>query len=259
MPQLKRWLIQQLEKLLLMPDYIRAIAREFNNILFGETLVGLAFLLWWALSNPSNTKLIVVFVAAMFMAGYYTWRVDHLRLIPQFRIDGVHFQPTPTIDKSTGKSWKTLYVQIQPRCSSDLAITGCLGHLLRVDTWIVGRWINTGINEAMLLGWSYGSDKPITLYPGAENRLNLFLVHDIDPVVSPCVPLGLPLRAIDAFREAKKGDAFRFDVKITAENSMSVDVSLKVMLTDNPFHPDIEMLNGGQLNEGWRTIRVSEV
>lgn len=234
-----------------MPDYFRAIAKQFNNILFGETLVGIVFLLWWALAGPSNTKLIVVFVVAVLVAGYYAWRADHVRLIPRFRIEGFHLQPTPTLDPSTQKSWKTLYVQIQPRCCSELPITGCSGHLLRVDMWVVGQWTNTGMNEALLLEWSNGSDKPITLYPGAENRLNVFLVHEINSIVNPCVPHGLPLRAVDAFRDAQKGDKFRFDVKITAENSVSVDASLEATLSDHPLHPSVELFpQRSQLNEG---------
>jgi hypothetical protein len=179
-------------------------------------------------------------LGALFLAGYYVWREDHIRLIPKLKIDGWHLQPTPTLEPSTGKSWNTLYVQLQPRCCTDVEITECRGHLVRVDMWVLDQWVNTGLNEAMLLEWSYGSDKPLTLFPGAENRLNLLLIHEIDPVVSPCVPMGMPLRARDAFRSAKKGDVFRFDVKITAGNSVPVDISVKVTLGDHPLHPNVE-------------------
>jgi hypothetical protein len=63
-----------------MPDYFRALAKEWLNILFGETLVGVGFLIWWALGAPTNHALVVVFVTAMFVAGYYAWRSERVRL-----------------------------------------------------------------------------------------------------------------------------------------------------------------------------------
>jgi hypothetical protein len=69
-----------------MPDYFRALAKEWSNVLFGETLVGIGFLVWWALGAPTNHALVVVFVIAMFVAGYYAWRAQHLRLITKLEI-----------------------------------------------------------------------------------------------------------------------------------------------------------------------------
>jgi len=89
MRQFRTWLIAQLEKLLFVPDYFRAMAKEWLNILFGETLVGIAFLLWWALGAPTNHALVVVFVAALFVAGYYAWHADHLRLETKIEIPRV--------------------------------------------------------------------------------------------------------------------------------------------------------------------------
>jgi len=61
------------------------------SILFGETIVGVGFLLWWALANPSNEKLIYVFIIAMFVAGFYAWHAHHLRL--QRRIEIIQITP----------------------------------------------------------------------------------------------------------------------------------------------------------------------
>lgn len=72
-----------------MPDYFRAIAKEWLNILFGETLVGIAFLIWWALGAPRDHALVTVFVIAMFVAGYYAWRAHHVRLEPKIEISRI--------------------------------------------------------------------------------------------------------------------------------------------------------------------------
>ena len=92
MRQLRTWLIKQLEKLLLIPVYFRALAKEWINILFGETLVGIGFLIWWALGAPTNHALIVVFVVAMFVAGYYAWRAEHVRLERKLNVLGLSTQ-----------------------------------------------------------------------------------------------------------------------------------------------------------------------
>src|SRR3954466_6710694 len=80
MNNIGKWVLQQFRNLTLIPQFFRALAKEWNNILFGETVVGVGFLLWWALKNPNNPRLVVVFVAAMFVAGYHAWRAAYGRL-----------------------------------------------------------------------------------------------------------------------------------------------------------------------------------
>lgn len=80
MAKVSRWLKTRLDTFLLVPDYLRAIIKEWINVLFGESVVAVIFLLWWALANPRNPPLIAVFVVAMFVAGYFAWRADHVRL-----------------------------------------------------------------------------------------------------------------------------------------------------------------------------------
>jgi len=92
MRQFQTWLTKQLGKLLSVPDYFRALAKEWLNILFGETLVGIGFLIWWALGEPKNHSLVVVFVVAMFVAGYYAWHADHMRLAAKLEIPRMRTQ-----------------------------------------------------------------------------------------------------------------------------------------------------------------------
>jgi len=73
---LRSWLRTRFQTFDLLPEYLGAIIEEWMNILFGETIVGAGFLIWWALTNPKNPPLIAVFVVAMFVAGYYVWRAD---------------------------------------------------------------------------------------------------------------------------------------------------------------------------------------
>jgi hypothetical protein len=93
---------QQFQKLGLLPDYFRTLAKEWLNILFGETLLAVLFLLWWALANPSNPRLILVFVVAMFVAGYYAWRADHSRLQQKIEVTRVRTHSWPHRDGGKG-------------------------------------------------------------------------------------------------------------------------------------------------------------
>jgi hypothetical protein len=125
------WLIEQLGKLLLAPEYFRALRKEWLNILFGETLVGIGFLIWWALGAPTNHALIVVFVIAMFVAGYYAWCADHIRLekridiaqlrtqewtIPQGSVNAFHHAKAyylEVVNKSEGATIENVSVQLR--------------------------------------------------------------------------------------------------------------------------------------------------
>ncbi len=74
------WLKARFQTFQSLPDYLRAIIKQWMTILFGETVVAAAFLIWWALANPKNPPLIAIFVVAMFVAGYFAWLADHARL-----------------------------------------------------------------------------------------------------------------------------------------------------------------------------------
>jgi hypothetical protein len=110
MRQFRTWLTKQKGNLLLMPEYFRALAKEWLNILFGETLVGIGFLIWWALGAPTNHALVVVFVIAMFVAGYYAWCADHKRLEPTFEITRVI--PQTWTDSENGKHGMAYYFEV---------------------------------------------------------------------------------------------------------------------------------------------------
>ena len=85
------WLKTQFHALYAVPSYLRALAKEWVSILFGETILGAAFLIWLSLTNPSNGKLLFAFVAAMFMAGFYAWYAAYARL--ERRIEIIQISP----------------------------------------------------------------------------------------------------------------------------------------------------------------------
>jgi hypothetical protein len=70
MKRLTSLIRSQFGKLQFLHIYVAAISREWMYILFGETLLGVIFLVWWALATP---PLVLIFVSAAILAGYYAW------------------------------------------------------------------------------------------------------------------------------------------------------------------------------------------
>ena len=150
-----RWLKTRLETLVLLPDYGKATAKQWMNILFGETVVGVIFLIWWALTNPKNPPLVLIFVVAVIVAGYFVWRADHLRLIAQFEIHEWCIQSTPTTSQTGQITGSSIWIQLLPKCLTEAEVHNCQGHLQHVCKWSNAEgWMETELNEPLPLGWS---------------------------------------------------------------------------------------------------------
>jgi hypothetical protein len=248
------WTTRQFQKLLLLPDYFRALAKEWLNILFGETLVGVAFLLWWSLANPPNLRLIPAFIAAMFVAGYYAWRAEHIRLMPKFTIREAKIQPTET-ESSTEMS---MFIQIIPTCLTDAPVFECRGRLLRVchrhgndDDWEVTR-----MDAPLFLGWDYYGSGPMTLESGIRQRLNVcFWSQSLRFIIPAVEPLPSKFRVV-----FDNPGQFKFDIRVTAKDCAPVDVSLVVELGLRKWDdPVVKLVSGGHtVRELGGTIGITE-
>jgi hypothetical protein len=193
-------LLGQFGKLSLVFEYFKAIAKEWMDILFGYTVLAVLFLLWWALANPPNSRLIIAFVVAMFIAGYYAWRSEHVRLTPKFEVTQFTRQTIDTFDQTGKKNGWSEYFQIL-RCLTEANVEQCRGLLTSIE--MLDRFSHGWKpveEEVMFLEWSHGDATPITLYPHAENRLNVFYLHSCNREIRPCV-LPYPVRFITLFNQ----------------------------------------------------------
>jgi hypothetical protein len=226
----------------LLWNYWLAFKEKAWEVFWGPTLLGVAFGIYTLWYSPARPWFLAYVLIIVFLTGYYLWRPYHLRLIPKVMVEKPFIQPTPTSATwPDGKvtKWESIYVQLILKC--DVDIYECLGFLKRVDRFIDGEWINTGLNEPMPLEWSYGTDVPITLRAGAENRLNIFTVHDTNHAYTPCVPKGIPLRAVDAFSVLATQKPYLFTVVITGKDCPPVTVNLKVTSSGAWNKPELEM------------------
>jgi hypothetical protein len=197
-------------------------------------LVGVVFLIWWALGSP---PLVIIFLLAALVAGYYAWLAAHKRQIPKVAIREFTITPTPTNLSNVFQ----VYVHIIPRCETDASVNECQGFLLRVlRKSSANDWEPTDMDEPLELTWSiYDNTDPRTLRPGIPTRLNLCYISSHDKELHAAVPR-LPLRCSRVFGT---GDTFRFDVRVTAKDCLPADASIVVKKGNEWDRPYVELLS----------------
>jgi hypothetical protein len=210
------------QKLRFLPDYFKTLAQQWMNILFGETVLAVVFLVWWALGTPPLT---LIFVSAAVVAGYFVWYGDHIRLVPKLEITrSYHLQETPVEQGDE----RRVFIQIEPKCLSESPVNQCLGHLLRVYKRHSDQedWALTEMRERLLLEWSHYGSVPVTLYPSGGQYLNIcFRVRHVSIIIPTVNPR--PSRWREVFDSS---GTFRFDIEITAQDCTPAQASVTVTL-----------------------------
>jgi hypothetical protein len=225
-------------------EYLQAAGRHWQEILGGVSVPFLLWGGWFIVGNPPAWINWIAVLLALLIAGYYTWRADHVRLMPKFVVEALHVQHTPN------ESGRSVWIQLEPRCLTDAPVEECQGRLLGVmHRYPVGsgigsgNWETTDINEPLVLGWSHGGFFPITLEPGVGQRLNIFWLYSELP--NPTVPQlcvgGTPLRAINVL--TRQG-SFRFHVHIRARNCPAVQVAVEYEPGSEWDKPHVSIMQG---------------
>jgi hypothetical protein len=213
----------------LLWEYLLAFKATAWEIFWGASMAGIIFglcTLEWA---PSKTVLLLYLLLVTFMAGYAMWKADHIRLMPKLKVTEFKIERTNTSDPAESRT----YVQLCPRCLGDAPVIGCEGRLLRVHEfdYETKQWRPTAMDEAIDLEWSIYEFGPQTIQPGAEPRLNVCYVtfpnrwksRKLVPTISRQL-----VRWKDVF-DSSDGK-FKFDIRITSNNCVPVDVSVIVSL-----------------------------
>jgi hypothetical protein len=235
------WLKLRFKTLSLVPDYFGAIAKQWINILFGETVVGVVFLLWWALGNP---PLVLIFVAAMFVAGYYAWRANHVRLMPKLTIDKCNIQSTHVNDGS-----ERIFVQLVIKSSSEQSVDECAGYINEILKWSneTATWRSV-MDQSLPLLWG-NIDQPLcTFWPGMAQPLNIFFVANTGQHAGQIIPWMKPIPnwVLEILDLKRPGDIFKFDILVAAKDCASVSESLKVTIGTEWNGLNIELMQKGQ-------------
>jgi hypothetical protein len=204
-------------------DYFIGVKEHAWELFWGAGVPGIVVTIYTLYQAPAKAYIPWAITWAVFVAGYYIWRADHIRLIPKFEIKDICITDTPTADGN-----RAAYVQLVPRCLTDAPVTECRGSLLRVHKRYEyqSEWTLTAMDEPLKLKWSNYGVGALTLQPGQPQRLNVcfapsnywILLPDVEPMQS---------RIREVFDST---GIFRFDIQVTATDCSPVDVSVVVTL-----------------------------
>lgn len=220
-----KWLKGRFRSFDYLPEYFHAVRLHFLDVTWGigvgAVVPYMIYGLYSLFKTPPPLVNWLALVGALFLAGYYLWRADHVRLIPRIEVScAAHLQETPVIQSHE----RRVYVQIEPRCMTDSPVVECSGHLLRVyNRWTdTDDWKLTDMDERLLLGWSHYGIAPITLYPSGGQYLNVcWRPNNLNVIVPACDPL--PARWKEAFDNV---GTYKFDIEITAKDCLPARASV---------------------------------
>jgi hypothetical protein len=208
----------------LLFQYFTLVFTKWQAVLWGGSMLavlwGIAFIV--VNSLPASLTWInwVAVIIALFFAGYYIWRVDHVRLIPKLDIDDLSMKYAPM-----GADKKRRFVQIRVKCKTEGLIEDCRGQLLRILKWSDGKWEPTHIDEALDLWWSFVDGPTVRLEDGAPRHLNVFFVENTsrNAITWSQIQLRLPYAPLDIFK---------FVVRVAAKDCPAEYISLRVTFGD---------------------------
>ena len=93
--QISKWFKRRFKELDLLEQYFPLLFTRWQAALWGGSVLAVAFGWRFITSDWPYPVKLTACIVALFFAGYYVWRADHVRLIPKLRIVGTRFQDTP--------------------------------------------------------------------------------------------------------------------------------------------------------------------
>jgi hypothetical protein len=232
MSRLWKWIEERYKQFDLLPTYFPLLFTRWQVLLWGGSVLAVAWGLSFIVGSPPLWVNWTAVFIALFFAGYYVWRSDHIRLIPRFEIAEVFVvEAVPTLRSDYPSGNSRAIVQLALKCLGDVPVEECEGLLLAIykweGLWWNGYWERTGISETLHLEWSHGEGcQTMTLQSGGERRLNICTAEG--PYIVPCTtPLAIRASTDLAI---KPGDTtiFRFDVMVISRDYNSLRTSVGV-------------------------------
>jgi hypothetical protein len=221
MRSIGQWFRRRFKELDLLEDYFPLLFTRWQAALWGGSVLAVAFGWHFVTADWPYPVRVTACVAALFFAGYYVWRADHVRLMPKLSMGDISMTYT-----GTGvPNQKRRYVQVLVKCETEGPINNCRGQLLRVSNWVEdsdglnGKWEATHLAETLDLLWSFVDEPTLTLEHGAPRRLNLFYVENTSSNMVIWTKMRAALASIPNVR-------FKFDIRIAGEVGLPIYISV---------------------------------
>lgn len=224
--------------------YFTLVATRWQAVLWGGSVLAVAFGWHFVTADWPYPVKVTACVVALFVAGYYVWRADYVRLIPKLAIRTAHLLETPTTDIHGHITDHRTFVQLVPTCLTEAPVHNCIPYLQRVEKLTTEGWKDTGLDRNLILRrWA------TELHPQAEPHLNvLYIQHtsnQIIPYVNP--EADIPTPKFDSLFGGEPDIAeFRFYVQVTysdkdGNNLKPVRVYLDVNFANDRLHPTLSL------------------
>jgi hypothetical protein len=242
--RMPEWITKRFQEYDFFPDFIAAVIRQWQSLIWGETVIAAIFVAVYALSSPPKWVLGIWLVIAMLIACYFAWRVDHVRLMRKFDVNELQIKHAVSADRS-----RSIWIQIIVNCLTDAPIENCHGHLLRVlhkfpaDSGLDdSQWAETEMNESLKLNWSL-TDVSSRLIPGVPARLNVFSIHEFhigffQPDVMP--------KPLYMFQAMSQQGRYRFELRISGTDCEPIDVAVEAERGDVWDKPIVKLIMRGE-------------
>jgi hypothetical protein len=207
--------------------------------------------IYFIVGNPRAWINWAAVILALFVAGYYIWRADHLRLMPKLKITEARFQGTP-VERNQMIVDERTFIQLIPKCLTESPVYECMAYLQRLDRLTAdNQWEETALDRNVILNW--GEDR-VVLHPGAEKPLNVFFIQHRTKQIIPAVrsDADIPWPKFDSIfaRKPEGIGAFRFYIQITCSDRINgkyvsiapVRVCLEVRFGADRLRPSLDLM-----------------
>lgn len=254
-----KWIRGRFRSFDYLPEYFHAVRLHFLDVTWGigvgAAVPYMIYGLYSLFKTPTPLVNWLAIIGALFLAGYYLWRADHIRLIPQLSIAATRLQEMLIPVNNVRGHDVQIFCQIVPKCLTESPVYECRGHLKEVRRWAVDRWQVTDLGP-LVLRWANTHEQEISLHPGAENVLNLCFITYSTQQVAPCVDADITWEKINNtfLRQPGGIEAYQFDISITyshrvngqLESVKPVNVCADLQINGGDFyHPHFDLFCNG--------------
>jgi hypothetical protein len=176
MRQFFNWLNKRFGTFDPLPQYFTAAGQQIQNVLWGALLPFLAWGIWFIVGTPPAWINLTVVFLAVFVAGYYVWRADHLRLEKAFEIKAVRFQTWR--DDASGRYAFAYYLEIVNK-SETTSIEEAEAQLEKIEPLVENfDWLPVHLRHKH--DHSPHGEKLFTLHPGKIKHIDFVSAFEKD-------------------------------------------------------------------------------
>jgi hypothetical protein len=168
------WLNKRFGTFDLLPEYFTAAASQMQNILWGALLPFVAWGIWFIVGSPPLWVNATAIGVALFLAGYYVWRADHVRLQAAFAITQV--LPQMWTEPGTGRHAMSYYFEVTNR-SETTSIQEVKVKLIEIEPTIENiEWLPVDLRHRH--DQSFDGEKTFNLNPGERKLIDFVSALD---------------------------------------------------------------------------------